>query len=89
VPAHVALVVDGPANNMEMFLNGVSVGTQTLEGTTLANLDDVNNWIGRSQFIADEELQATLTEFRIYSAARSAAQILAETTAGPDVLPQD
>lgn len=89
VLAHVAVVVDGPANSMAMYLNGALVGTQTLEGTTLSDLDDVNNWIGRSQFIADDELQATLTEFRIYSAARSAAQILAEFTLGPEDLPEE
>ena len=30
--------------------------------TTLGGLNDVNNWIGRSQFVADEELQATLED---------------------------
>jgi hypothetical protein len=89
VPVHVALTVDSAANAMQLYLNGVSVGTTDLLETTLVGLNDVNNWIGRSQFVADEELQATLEEVRIYSVARSAEQILAEVEAGPDTLPDE
>ncbi len=46
-------------------------------------------WIGRSQFIADEEFQGTIDEVRIYSVVRSAAQIAAEIAAGPDQLPDE
>lgn len=86
---HVALVIDDAANAMQLYLNGTSVGTVDLLDTTLGGLNDVNNWIGRSQFVADEELQATLEEVRIYSVARSAEQILAEFEAGPDALPAE
>ncbi|HTV24287.1 MAG TPA: LamG-like jellyroll fold domain-containing protein [Polyangiaceae bacterium] len=44
-------------------------------------------WIGRSQFIADEEFQGSIDEVRIYGVARSAQQIAAEIAAGPDQLP--
>ena len=38
-------------------------------------------------FAADEEFQGSIDELRIYSAARSAEQIAAEFSAGPDTLP--
>jgi hypothetical protein len=50
-------------------------------------LNDVNNWIGRSQWTFDDEFQGTVTEFRIYGGVRSAQQIAEESAAGPDVLP--
>jgi hypothetical protein len=58
-----------------------------LVDTSLTRLNDVNNWIGRSQWTFDDEFQGTVSEFRIYGGARSAQQIAAESTAGPDALP--
>lgn len=88
VEAHLALVIDGPAQTLTMYQNGVAVdvAAATLD-TTLVRLNDVNNWIGRSQFAPDEEYQGVLDEFRIYSVARSAQQIAAEFAAGPNALP--
>ncbi|HTV17705.1 MAG TPA: LamG domain-containing protein [Polyangiaceae bacterium] len=88
VQAHIALVIDGEAQTLTMYQNGnaVDVAAATLD-TTLVGLNDVNNWIGRSQFAPDEEYQGVLDEFRIYSVARSAQQVAAEFAAGPNVLP--
>jgi len=84
---HVAVVIDGTAATMSMYQNGVLIGTAPTLDTSLALLNDVNNWLGRSQFAPDEEFQGTLDEVRIYSAARSAAQIALDAAAGPDALP--
>ena len=54
---------------------------------TLGTIDDLNNWLGRSQYQADPELGGTYHEVRIYSKALSAGQITANFTAGPDALP--
>jgi hypothetical protein len=88
VRTHVAVVFDGVAQTLTMYLDGalLDVPAPTLD-TTLARLNDVNNWIGRSQFAPDEEFQGTLDEVRIYGVARSAQQIAAEFTAGPNALP--
>ena len=48
---------------------------------------DVNDWLGRSQFAADEGFTGSFLEFRIYSVALTAAQIQASYDAGPDVVP--
>jgi len=88
VPSQLALVIDGAAQTLSLYQDGtlLDAPTPTVD-TKLALLNDVNNWIGRSQFAADEEFQGTIDELRIYSAARSAEQIAAEFGAGPDTLP--
>jgi hypothetical protein len=47
-------------------------------------LNDVNNWLGRSQYAADPSFSGTLHEFRIYGVALSAAQVLASFIGGTD-----
>jgi hypothetical protein len=84
---HLAVVIDGTAGTMSLYQNGMYLGQRMLMGTSLANLDDVNNWLGRSQFAPDPSFQGTMYEFRIYSVARTATQILASFNAGPDTLP--
>jgi hypothetical protein len=88
---HLAVVIDGTAHTMSLY-QGTStgatlVGTVPTVDTSIAAMNDVNNWLGRSQFAPDEEFQGTFYEFRIYSAARTAAQISADAMAGPEALP--
>jgi Concanavalin A-like lectin/glucanases superfamily len=92
VLVQVAVVVDGTANTMSLFENGVYLGQATLPpaptpGGMLASLADVNNWLGRSQFAPDPAFAGTYREFRIYSSARTMAQVMASATAGPGALP--
>ena len=82
----VAVVLDGTANTMSLYLNGAFQGQVTMTAP-LSSLNDVNNWLGRSQFTPDPEFAGTIHEFRVYSAARSAAQILASYNATPTGLP--
>jgi Concanavalin A-like lectin/glucanases superfamily len=81
---HVAVVIDGTAKTITLYQNGQSLGTSPLVNTTLSGLNDVNNWLGRSQFSPDEEFQGTYTEFRIYSSVRSMTDIGNDFAAGPD-----
>jgi hypothetical protein len=87
VLVHLAVVVDGAAKTLTLYQNGASLGSVDLADTSLTRLNDVNNWIGRSQWTFDDEFQGTVSEFRIYGGARSAQQIAAESAAGPDALP--
>ena len=87
---HVAVVVndttaDGGAPTMTLYVNGLPVLSSPLSNT-LSTLPDVNNWLGRSQF-PDPSFAGTYHEFRIYSTARTDAQIAASFAAGPDTLP--
>ena len=54
---------------------------------SLSGITDTNNWLGRSQYAADADFAGSISEFRIYGTARSAAQIAASNTAGPDTPP--
>jgi hypothetical protein len=81
---HVALVVDDQNDSLTLYLNGQPQNALLSFTGQLSQITDVNNWLGRSQYSADPELQATFNEFRIYNVALTAAQIETSSTAGPD-----
>lgn len=87
VQTHMAVVIDGTTKFMSFYINGMLAGQVSLPTATLSSLPDVNNWLGRSQFGADPEFSGSITEFRIYSRARTAMEIGASAMAGPTALP--
>jgi len=50
----------------------------------LNQIDDVNNWLGRSQYTNDSNANISYNDVRIYEYALSPSQISANATAGPD-----
>ncbi len=48
-------------------------------------IEDVNNWLGRSQYTNDSNANISYDEFRLYSGALTPADIQASGDAGPDV----
>jgi hypothetical protein len=46
-------------------------------------VDDVNNWLGRSQYSSDPAFGGTIYEFRIYGAALTQVELGASFAAGP------
>ncbi len=74
VTTHVAVVVDAQAAELRLYLNGVQQGVTELR-EPLSSVPDVNNWLGRSQFVADASFDGRLREFRIYAAALAEAQL--------------
>ncbi|HEX8916547.1 MAG TPA: LamG domain-containing protein, partial [Humisphaera sp.] len=84
---HFAVVIQGGANGtMKLYKDGAEVASSA---TTLnpANIDQVNTWIGRSNWQGDPFYNGSVNEFRIYDTAQSAAQLAASFGAGPDALP--
>lgn len=81
--AQVVAVMDSAADEMRLFLNGHRVSTGTWTGA-LSALNDVNVWLGRSQFEQDPELSAVFHEFRIYGSALTEPEVAAAFIAGPD-----
>jgi len=55
----------------------------TFQGS-LSTLNDINNWLGRSQYTKDPAFQGSIDEFRIYRKALSEAEVQASFAAGPD-----
>ncbi|HEX6276726.1 MAG TPA: LamG-like jellyroll fold domain-containing protein [Polyangiaceae bacterium] len=59
-------------------------GMVTPPAIDLTVINDINNWLGRSQFVADNELSGTYYEFRIYSAALTPELVDISYRGGPD-----
>jgi hypothetical protein len=82
---HVAVVVDEGQGTLRLYLNGAELGSVPFVGD-LAAINDVNNWLGRSNYAADPPLFGSLVEFRIYDQALTAAQLRTSFQAGPGAL---
>ncbi len=83
VPVHVVLVLDPVGGSIALFVDGEQVGSAP-STAALSELRDGDNWLGRSHLTSDPDLDGTLTELRIYSAALTPEQIEASHAAGPD-----
>lgn len=79
----VAVVIDDTADQMRLYVDGVMQGQATFPGH-LAELNDINNWLGRSQFTVDPEFDGRLHEFRIYAAPLTTGQIALSFADGTD-----
>ena len=72
---HVAVVLDASGNG-RLYLNGAQVGpTTTMKFRPNSLGSTPNDWIGRSEFVANPYLDGAIDEFRIYNRALSAAEI--------------
>jgi hypothetical protein len=81
-PVQVALAFES-RSAQRLYLDGALL----VEGPTdraLSELDDVNNWLGRSQWRQDLALAGKYYEFRIYDMALTTEQIQAAYARGPD-----
>ncbi|MEJ6582076.1 MAG: lamin tail domain-containing protein [Akkermansiaceae bacterium] len=75
----------GGQAQMRYYRNGVLVA-QTNTPSQLSEINDVNNWLGRSNWTADNNLEGTFNEFRIYDVAFEAADVTNSMSSGPDQL---
>ena len=80
---HVAVVIDDTNNQMTLYKNGAFESAVAFPDS-LSVLNDVNNWLGRSQYAADPSFSGSLHEFRIYGVALSLAQVQASFIGGTD-----
>ncbi|MEY2936225.1 MAG: hypothetical protein RL033_6974 [Pseudomonadota bacterium] len=84
VVSHVAVVVDGQAGTLALFINGALASSAALPSSLVALAGDNNNWLGRSEFPTDPGFAGSLLELRVYSAPLSAAQLALSFQLGPD-----
>jgi hypothetical protein len=82
---HLAVVVDDNEETINVYVDGVLEGSEDLQGG-LANINDINNWLGRSQFSDDSNrgFNGTYLEFRIYDVALIEDEVETSFTEGPD-----
>jgi hypothetical protein len=78
----VAVVVDASHDTLQLYIDGALVESASFTGS-LAAINDVNNWLGRSQYATDPEFGGTLHDFRIYNAALTEAQLQLSFVSGP------
>ncbi len=85
-----------PGGTMSLYLNGAAIlpggpgstGTGAISTTfNLNSLNDLNNWLGRSQYGSDPVFDGLFNEFRIYSHALTPAEVTASFNTGPDQVP--
>lgn len=89
IDTHVAVTFDVTSKTLALYMNGLLESSVAFTAATdvdirLGALNDVNCWLGRSQYVADADFAGLITEFRIYSEALSAEQIWTSQVAGPD-----
>jgi glucose/arabinose dehydrogenase len=94
---HVALVFDADGGNdpgeaqMTLYINGTlppgELANPIETMIQLNNLNDVNNWLGRSNWTSDANFDGMLNEFRIHDTPLTAGQVDTSFDAGPNVVP--
>jgi hypothetical protein len=85
VAVTLGVVLDGAAQRADLYVNGELLATTPLS-SPLSEIDDVNNWLGRSQYAADPNYPGTYTELRVYDRALSECEVATLTQLGPDAL---
>ena len=70
---------------VRMYVDGAEIGSGVVPNLTLGEMNDNNNWLGRSQW-PDPAFNGSYNEFRIYDSALTVEQIQYNFEAGPDSL---
>lgn len=87
---HLVVAYNHTQRNTQIWIDGLKVAeTAVLPDRPLSSLDDVNNWLGRSQWGGDAFATANFNEFRIYEGVLSPIQIAVNTATGADEIIED
>jgi hypothetical protein len=70
---------------LRLYVNGQLVSSTNTE-ITLAELNDINNWLGRSNYTGDANFQGSFEEFRIYDYALTSGELLGNFEAGANTI---
>jgi hypothetical protein len=88
-PVHVVFTFDDVEKRLALYIDGTLDVEKTLDPEvdvpmSLSAINDINCWLGRSQYSADADFGGSIDEFRIYSAALTALQVRTSNLAGPN-----
>lgn len=83
---HFALTWDEAAAQIVLYENGVRTGAMSVGTNRLSSINDVNVWLGRSNWKGDANTQGEYDEFRVYPRVLPPEQVRASYLAGPDSL---
>ena len=82
---HHAILYEKALSEWRWYRNGILMEViPDAEGPV--TLDDVNVWLGRSEFSADNNLRGVYREFRVYNRALAEGEIFGNWRNGPDTL---
>ena len=79
--AHIVVTFEDATDQLKYYRDGQLVSTAPA-ASSLAGINDVNNWLGRSQW-PDNNLDGSFDEFRIYNTALDPDQIVYSRDQGP------
>lgn len=82
---HFAITWNDATGELIVYENGAFAIRRT-ETARLSQINDVNVWLGRSQYTGDQNLQGELDEFRIYNRVLSEAELRGNFLRGPDTI---
>lgn len=82
---HFAATWDESTGELKLYQQGTEVAAFN-SSILISAINDVNNWLGRSNYTPDSNLQADYDEFRIYNRVLTAGEVRGDFQAGPDVL---
>jgi hypothetical protein len=80
---HVAVVLDDASGSASLCVDGACGAPVSIMGA-LRLITPINNWLGRSNFSVDPELNGIIHEFRIYNAPLRPDLLRTSFMAGPD-----
>src|SRR5271157_5029253 len=82
---HIVAVYNPPLGYLALYTNGVLAGVDNAETITLASVNDVRNYIGKSLYTGDPYAPIKVDEFRIWKGALNGLQAAADYLAGETV----
>jgi hypothetical protein len=80
---HVIITWDEVTDQILTYENNALVSTLNVDDS-MADINDVNVWLGRSNWTGDENMQGEFDEFRFYSRILSAEERAFNAAVGPD-----
>jgi hypothetical protein len=82
---HAVITWDEATGVVSAYENGRFAGSITVDDA-MSDINDVNMWLGRSNWTADQNMQGEFDEVRIYNRILSAGEVLGNFQAGPNTL---
>ena len=82
---HVLVTWKEATGQIAVYENGVQIGGFTTDDK-MSDINDVNVWLGRSNWTADQNTQGEFDEARFYNVALTPGQALGNFLAGPDLI---
>lgn len=77
-----------PNMMISLYIDGLIQGTHIIEDRTLSGVSNAFAYLGKSLYIGDATLICDIGEFRIYNAALSCEEVLANYFEGPLPIPE-